>query len=336
MGGGGRGAWIPLPPAVLEWRLISCSSLEEDPLARGSAKRGRDGPFPPAEEIFRAFLEIRERLGDLGFGPGRFQEYLEALLPPGGRKEERPFSRERLEDLYLCLGLLLGSERAFRYFEKEYALRFFRAAAGAGFPGEEARDAYQEVLGEIWRGPGKKGSSLLDGYLGRGSLFGFLKTVFLRKLIRREAARSRLAPLEGEELLPGGGPDPGSLAEVRELEALFRDLVGGALDRLPPTWRTFLLAVHREGLPSTKAAVETGLLPEGTPHLRTRASRIHAKAMKAFRAALLERARRVYGLDSREIEGLLGKEPLHRPWKGHQGGGGPGRASGTEGLDSHG
>ncbi|GEM_PF-3198877 len=314
------------------------SFLPEAALVKRRSKREGKARNPafPREKILQVFLELRERLGDFGFGPGGFLDFLEGLFPAGtGGKGF--FSSSRMEDLYLCLGLLQGSSRAFLLLEREYALRLFQAASRAGFSGEEARDALQETLGELWRRPRGERPSPLEGFRGRGSLFGFLKTILIRRLARREAARKRLASLEEMGMSPRGeGPDPAAQAAGKELEFLFRDLVGASLDTLPPSWKALLLAVHLEGEPATKAALRLGLFSAGASHRRTRASRLHARALAAFRRALLERAHEVYGLHGDEILRLLGKEPLHSPGKRHHMRREPQRKPGPKERENHG
>ncbi len=279
--------------------------------------KGRGLPGPPREEGFlEVFRALLARVGDLGFGPEDFLGYLESLPSAGkGAWKKIPFSR--LEDFFLCLGLLRGSGRAFHLFEAKYALRLFQAASRAGFPGEDGRDALQETFALCLAASRGEGKSPLETFKGRGSLFGFVRTVFLRRLVRKGAARRGLARLEEEDLLPGREPDPGTQAAEKEKEALFRDLVGGALESLCPKIRAFLLAVHSDGEPATRAAVRLGLLPGHARHLRTRASRLHALHLASFRKALIERAHRVYGLDGDELRLLLEKVPLHPPGNPH-------------------
>ncbi len=271
--------------------------------------RGRPG-FPEGSPGDDLFSRLRASLGGFGFGCRDFLDYLDSL--GSGRW------KERAEDLYLCLGLLRASSEAFKFAEREYSLRLFQAASRAGFSGEEARDVLQETWAELWKAGKEGGTSFLAGYKGRGSLFGFLRTVFLRRLWRRRAARALLARLEEEDRFPGGTPDPSGLAEGKELAALFRDLVGGALAALEEKEAALLRARHLEGEPLTRAAVRLGFFPPGVPHLRTLASRLHAKALAAFRRALLERAHKVYGMHGDDLRRLLGKSPLPLEKKRHQ------------------
>jgi RNA polymerase sigma factor (sigma-70 family) len=188
-------------------------------------------------------------------------------------------------DLYLAAAASRDVEGAWARLDAELRPRLEALARSRGASPNDADRLVSELVGDLAL-PGGGADRLLATYDGTGSLFGWLATILLRRLLREtRASRRRPGSLDDETASPPAprlGPAEG--AEAREVEERVGVALDRALERLTPRERAALVLRHADGRTGREIA---RLLGVGAP----RVSRLLDQATSKVRDAVVPELR---------------------------------------------
>lgn len=248
--------------------------------------RDQDGDFGVPAEAFvdRVQASVRERLDE---APGAtVHEVLDRLV---------------LRDVYLVMGCLNRSDRAFRLFMERFGALIDRIVRTYVPVAALADDVRAELLATLFlpRGDGDITTARLYGYRGMGGLQGFLRVAGRR--LATDALR-RLRYTEGDERLAHVA-DPREAADhrlatrdgARRLLPLLRECIDGLSDED----RRLMNRSHRDGLLLREIADADGV-NISTVHRRLE------KVQKTLWKQLHQRALAQLGFSGDELRTLLG------------------------------
>jgi RNA polymerase sigma-70 factor (ECF subfamily) len=147
-----------------------------------------------------------------------------------------------------------GDEAAFAELVARHAQRVYGSLLRFGLDPEAADEVAQEVFVRAWRG--------LARFQERAQFSTWLYRIAFNEAQRW---RGRGAPAKAEATAEGGDPivslpeSPERGPEARALDREFEQILGRALDLLPPDWRIAVVLRDIEGLTTTEAAEIVGI-----------------------------------------------------------------------------
>jgi len=175
----------------------------------GPSRDVQTGEVVARDPVEQAYTRCRRQLGALGVSQAAFRkEALDALEDaPTGEIEDRI----QCEDLYLALGCLLGSEAAWRSFDRAYRGYLLRLATRYCGGREAAEDLITDLFHDLVARPKRPGK--LHQYRGYASLSTWLAVIVRRmamdrgRSLERKGARMRRLRVEGATTRPGRDPE---------------------------------------------------------------------------------------------------------------------------------
>lgn len=212
----------------------------------------------------------------------------------------------RLNDLVLARACAAGNERAWEHFVAIYHEPLVRAAVAIAGNDTLGRDLAGSLYAEVYGMKVLEGERRcpLDGYRGRGSLMGWLRTTLAQRHVDHLRRSHREQPLDDPEHLidppqidtvaPGRAEPPAHLA-------LLGKVVEQALAQRPAEERFLLAAYYLDGRTLLKIAQVLGV------HEAT-VSRKLRRAADEVRKQVLRNLQRE-GLSRRAAEEALGADP---------------------------
>jgi RNA polymerase sigma factor (sigma-70 family) len=259
----------------------------------------------------RCHARGREAHPDLALGIEPFAEHVRACVARRLARQGRVAALDELAwavagstaaDLFLaaaCVARVPGAWERLQALHDERLQALGRSRGGSPLDAEHAVGALFSDMAV-----GAKGSSgppPLAQYDGTGSLFSWLATCLLRRLLARRPRSEAARPIPATAAAGGAsGADPAERTEQGELEGRLRRLVSRAVEGLTVQERAALVLTHRDGWSGNDVARVLGV---GAP----RASRLKAQATGKVRAALLPalRAHGVRGVPGEDVWGTL-------------------------------
>jgi RNA polymerase sigma-70 factor, ECF subfamily len=175
----------------------------------------------------------------------------------------------QVSDVSLLQAIARRDESALGSLYDRYRLILFGLLVRILSSREEAEDILQEVFLQVWR-------RAADFDERRGKPFTWLVTLARSRAIdrlRHLASRERLANAAAKETT-----EEVSDAALDAIRSERREIVSGALARLPDEQRRALLLAYFEGLTQTEIAVRLGA-PLGTVKTRMRAGMIKLREL---------------------------------------------------------
>lgn len=253
------------------------------------------------QEILRAGFEAgRVEYGPLPLDFERFASAAHAAVVrrvPGDRigamlasTVETAFAKMALPDLFLAVACENGIAGAWEVLTSRLRPRLRSVVRARGVTGDEADEIVLEILGDLATAPADgRGRTQLSGYLGAGSLAGWLSVIAFRRVVDRARARKptlRLSlPDDGEErerpieALATSASDPARMTLDDEMLGRMRREFDAACRLLTPKES---LALHYRYARDMKLDGIARILDVGIP----RVSRILESAVERLKKAL--------------------------------------------------
>jgi RNA polymerase sigma-70 factor, ECF subfamily len=107
-------------------------------------------------------------------------------------------SKLRVEELILARACAAGNEAAWETFLLRYRKSLYQAGISIAGDYQLGRDLADSLYADLWGAGNKRGTSVLNSYMGYGSLEGWLRTIMARSFIDRYRSERRLVSLEDQ------------------------------------------------------------------------------------------------------------------------------------------
>ena len=259
---------------------------------------GEIGDSVPADPVDAAYERCRDKLGALGVsGTAYRNEILRAL---DDTPIEELDKRIKLEDMYLVLGCLMGSDKAWRMFDRTYRGYLLRLATRYAGGREAAEDLITDLYSDLVTRKDKPGK--LHQYKGYASLATWLAVIVRRmamdrgRMKERRGARLRRLQADGGATRVRNNPERDFTKA--QTAALAGKLFGEAFGELDERHVLVLTLLYRDEM-TLREAGRVMDLDFSTVSRRAKAAR------KALQERMTTLARERHGLDDGGIAALF-------------------------------
>ena len=285
----------------------------------GPTRDVQSGGVVARDPVEQAYTRCRRQFGALGVSQAAFRkEALDALDALDGSPITQLDNRLQCEDLYLALGCVLGSEAAWRHFDRAYRGYLLRLATRYCGGREAAEDLITDLFHDLVARPKKPGK--LHQYRGYASLSTWLAVIVRRmamdrgRSLERKGARMRRLRVEGEVTRPARNPER-DFAAAQDAELTGR-LFSEAMGQLEPRHLLVINLLYRDDL-TLREAGRVMDLDFSTVSRRAKAARA------ALRATMTALAEDRWGLSEEAVARMFVDGAAGASFQGRRAEGGP-------------